>query len=398
MRRGDAAVRLTAMASLCHQIVNHRIAEAVAHVIHCGMITEYQLGLALPTARASGRLRQWYPALVAAMEGHGISTPNRFTYFLANVAEETGQLQAKEENLNYSADRLIAVFPSMFSANPQAAHELASLGPEAIGNYLYADAHRPPGYRMGNIHPGDGWKYRGRGPMQITGRNNYRQFFRAVGLPDDSDPNVLLQPAYGARSAAEYWSRKGCNELADAGEFTKCVIKINGGTTGLASRCAYLKRLQDALIYPEPVKIGKRPALIVSMPEPDHEATIERSEYEAVGQLQGELEPVPTMGPLPPAGYEITESGNVVRSDLSDSAILKSAQVGQRIAWGTGIATGIITGLQALKEAFENMFSDVGPGLLLGLGGLGIALAVLAFVYFRRIEKKRIEMHKRGIA
>lgn len=386
------------MASLCRQISNHRIAKTIVHAIHYHMITEYQLGLALPTARASGRLQEWYPALVAAMEGYGISTPNRFTYFLANVAEETGQLQAREENLNYSADRLIAVFPSMFSANPHAAHELARLGPEAIGNYLYADAHRPPGYRMGNIHAGDGWKYRGRGPMQITGRNNYRQFFRAVGLPDDSDPDVLLQPSYGAKSAAEYWSRKGCNELADAGEFSKCVVRINGGTTGLASRCTYLKRLQDALTYPEPVKIGKRPAMIVGVPELDHEATIERSEYGAPDRLQGELEPVPKMGPLPPVGYEVTESGNVVRSDLSDSAILKSARVGQRIAWGTGIATGIITGLQALKEAFVNMFSDVGPGLLLGLGGLGIALAVLAFVYFRRIERKRVEMHERGIA
>lgn len=386
------------MAPLCYQVSNYRIAEAVVQVIHCHMITEYQLGLALPTARASGRLRQWYPALVAAMEGNGISTPNRLTYFLANVAEETGQLQAREENLNYSADRLIAVFPSMFGANPQAAHELARLGPEAIGNYLYADAHRPPGYRMGNVHPGDGWKYRGRGPMQITGRNNYRQFFRAVGLPDDSDPDLLLQPAYGSKSAAEYWSRKGCNELADAGEFTKCVIRINGGTTGLASRWAYLKRLQDALAYPEPVKTGGLPAMIVGMPEPNQEATIAHPEYEAANRLQPELEPVPTMCPLPPTGYEMTESGNVVRSDLSDSAILKSARVGQRIAWGTGIATGIITGLQALKEAFVNMFANVGPGLLLGLGGLGVALAILAFVYFRRIEKKRIEMHERGIA
>lgn len=386
------------MALVCHQIGNHRIAQRAVHVIHCRMITEHQLGLALPTARASGRLRQWYPALVAAMEGHGISTPNRFTYFLANVAEETGQLQAKEENLNYSADRLIAVFPSMFSANPQAAHELARLGPEAIGNYIYADAHRPPAYRMGNIHPGDGWKYRGRGPMQITGRNNYRRFFRAVGLPEDSDPDVLLQPSYGAKSAAEYWFRKGCNELADAGEFTKCVIRINGGTIGLASRCAYLKRLQDVLTYPEPVKVGQRPAMIVGMSVPDHDATIESSEYGGANRFHRELEPVPTMGPLPPTGYEITESGNVVRSDLSDSAILKSARVGQRIAWGTGIATGIITGLQAFKEAFVNMFADVGPGLLLGLGGLGMALAVLAFIYFRRIERKRIEMHERGIA
>ena len=109
------------------------------------MITEYQLGLAFPAARATNRLHHWYPALVSAMRTYNITTENRFTYFLANVAEETAQLQAKEENLNYSADRLIAVFPSMFGANPQKAHELVRLGPEAIANYIYSDAHRPFG-------------------------------------------------------------------------------------------------------------------------------------------------------------------------------------------------------------------------------------------------------------
>lgn len=358
------------------------------------MITEYQLGLALPTARASGRLRQWYAALVAAMARYDVTTPSRFTYFLANVAEETGQLQARQENLNYSAERLVAVFPSMFRRNRQAAHELARKGPEAIANYLYADVNRPPGYRMGNVHAGDGWKYRGRGPMQITGRNNYRQFFRSVGLPDGSDPDLLLQPGYGAMSAAEYWSRMGCNELADAGEFTQCVLKINGGTTGLASRKAYLRRLQEALAHSEPGKVTLHQAKTASA----QEAAVGVSEVGPVGRLQPELQPVAVMGPVPPPGYEVTDTGNVVRAEISESAILKSARVGQRIAWGTGIATGIVTGLQALKEAFVNVFADVGPALLVGLGVLAVALAVLALIYFRRIERKRVEMHERGIA
>lgn len=360
------------------------------------MITEYQLGLALPTARVSGRLRQWYATLVAAMERYDITTPRRFTYFLANVAEETGQLQARQENLNYSAERLVAVFPSMFKRNPQGAHELARKGPEAIANYLYADVNRPPGYRMGNVHAGDGWKYRGRGPMQITGRNNYRQFFRSVGLPDDSDPDLLLQPSYGAMSAAEYWSRMGCNELADAGEFTQCVLKINGGTTGLASRKAYLKRLQEALAHSEPGKVTLHQAKAAAASA--QRTTDEVPEVGPIGHLDAELQPVAAMGPVPPLGYEVTDTGNVVRAKISESAILKSARVGQRIAWGTGIATGVVTGLQALKEAFVGVFADVGSVLLVGLGVLAVALAVLALVYFRRIEKKRVEMHERGIA
>lgn len=358
------------------------------------MITEYQLGLALPSARASGRLRQWYPALLGAMQKYNIGTPNRFTYFLANVAEETGQLQARQENLNYSGERLTAVFPSLFSGSPQKAYELAQQGPEAVGNYIYADAHRPVGYRMGNVRPGDGWKYRGRGPMQITGRNNYRQFFRAVGLSEDSDPDLLLQPALGAMSAAEYWCRLGCNELADLEEFTQCVIRVNGGTIGLASRNAYLTRLRQALAHPEPVQSSARSVQIAAMPDPIDETSV----VGTGSRLRSELDPISPMGPIPPLGYEITEAGNVVRSDLSESAILRSAQVGKRIAWGTGVVTGVMTGLQALKEAFVNMFADVSAPVLLGLSGLAVVLAVAAFVYFRGIERKRIEMHESGIA
>lgn len=362
------------------------------------MITEYQLGLAFPIARSTGRLRSWYPALVRAMESYNITTPARITYFLANVAEETGQLQAKQENLNYSGKRLIEIFPSMFKANPQTAHNLARQGAEAIGNYIYADIHRPPGYRMGNVQPRDGWKYRGRGPMQITGRTNYVRFFRVLGLPDESDPDLLLQPYYGAMSAAEYWSRMGCNELADAGDFVHCVTKVNGGTTGLASRSAYLRRLRDALTHTNPIPVSTRPAAVGGFPESVEDSSADSARCDSGGCPYDILEPIPPMVPVPPPGYEMTETGNVVRAHLSESAILKSARVGQRIAWGAGIATGIMTGLQALKEAFVSMFSDVTPALLMGIGGIAVILAVVAFVYFRRIEKKRVEMHQKGIA
>jgi hypothetical protein len=138
--------------------------------------------------------------------------------------------------------------------------------------------------------------------------------------------------------------------------------------------------------------------MIVDAVEPTEGAAVEPPGFGPGKGLHAELEPVPPMSPVPPAGYEITEAGNVVRSDLSDSTILKSARVGQRIAWGTGVATGIMTGLQALKDAFVNTFADLGPVLLLVLGGVAVALAVMAFLYFRGIARKRVEMHDRGIA
>ncbi|MFO1157260.1 MAG: hypothetical protein U1E60_00320 [Reyranellaceae bacterium] len=356
------------------------------------MISEYQMGLALPMARSTGRLQKWYPSLVDAMRRYVITTPNRMTYFLANVAAETGQFQAKQENLNYTADRLIAVFPSLFAANPQKAHELVAVGPEAIANYLYADENRPSSYRMGNTQPGDGWKYRGRGPMQVTGKENYRRFFRSAGLPDDSDPDLLLEPAYGAASAAEYWSRNGCNELADTGNFVQCVIKVNGGTIDLAYREAYLKRLQEALTHPASVQSIARPTLLTSSSE-----AVITAEFDRTDRLPAQLEAVPPMTPVPPPGYEVTEGGNVLRKDLSESAIVKSARVGQRVAWATSIVTAAITGLQTLKEAFVNVFLGVSPLVVLVLSGVALVLTLATVVYFRSIEKRRVDMHDRGI-
>jgi len=167
--------------------------------------------------------------------------------FLANMAEETGELAAQEENLRYSGERLRQVFPSMFARDPSLADQLAAQGPEAIANYIYADANRPAGYRMGNVSPGDGWKFRGRGGMMTTGRNNYERLFRAIGLPADTDPDRLLEPEIGALSAALYWKTRGCNEMADLGNFTDAVRAVNGGTINMAKRLHYLQAFQNAM-------------------------------------------------------------------------------------------------------------------------------------------------------
>lgn len=204
------------------------------------MITEQQMGAAMPQAAAAGRVKEWHSHLVSAMDTYAITSNQRICYFMANVAEETGQLKAREENLRYSGDRLLQVFPGLFGSNPNKAYEIAAAGPEAIANYIYADAHRSPSYRLGNDQPGDGWKYRGRGPMQLTGKGNYVRFFRAIGLPADTDPDKLLAPELGSLSAAEFWSRAGCNVTADAGDFTATVRKVNGGLINMHMRLEYL--------------------------------------------------------------------------------------------------------------------------------------------------------------
>lgn len=350
------------------------------------MITKRQMGLAAPTAAKTGRIDLWYDALIAAMIKHQITTPNRIDYFLANVMEETGELQAREENLHYSADQLRRVFPSIFDSLANA-DQVAAGGSEMVGNVIYGDAYRSPGYRMGNKAPGDGYKYRGRGPMQLTGRNNYEAFFRACGLPIDSDPDLLLQPIMGAESAAHFWEVAGCNASADKGAFTEAVIKVNGGTINLQTREMYLGRFVDAMNHPDPVETPKP----VEIPAPVPEPAVTMDELKP----KPALEPVPTPGPVPPPGFETKESGNVVLSDIKQSGIVKGANVGQVVTGAAGAVTVTAGAASQVKGLLPDHLSDVAT---ICLTVVVLALLGVVFWYFRSVKRQRIDLNKRGIA
>lgn len=384
------------------------------------MITARQLGLALPAALAAGRIATWYQPLVDAMTARAITTPNRIAYFLANVAEETGQLQARSENLNYSGDRLMEVFPSLFNGNSALAYATAAGGPEAIANFIYADANRPRGYRMGNIQPGDGWKYRGRGPMENTGRQNYERFFNSIGAPVNSDPDLLLTPKYGALAAAQFWADAGCNALADAGKFTDCVVKVNGGTLGLAARLDYLKRFQDALAHPDPVAASK-PIVVqpvaapIVLPEPLPVPAVTSADYAVEVppmppsitiasepapvevtelKLKPELEPIAAMSPVPPTGYSVQPGGNITRDNLEDSAIMKASKWGKVLAIG---GTSASTAAGVASQA-KDLLGGIGPVPAVCLIVVAVVFGVLAFFAFRKTSNERVTMHNNGIA
>jgi putative chitinase len=93
-------------------------------------------------------------------------------------------------------------------------------------------------YDLGNVAPGDGFKYRGRGLIQLTGRGNYERCGQALGVDLIANPELLGEPALAARSAGWFWMTHGCNELADAGEFEKITRRINGGLNGYPERLA----------------------------------------------------------------------------------------------------------------------------------------------------------------
>ncbi len=188
---------------------------------------------------------QYAPLLaIAAHRYHIDATPRRVAAWLATLAHESARFSTLVENLNYSAEGLAATWPARYAdmaGQPNATARRIARRQEDIANLTYAG-------RLGNgsAGSGDGWKYRGRGLIQITGRSNYA----ASGLVLDLDllerPELLEQPYNAALSAAEWWHRHGCNALADTGDLAAVTRKVNGGLTGLDDR---LKLYAGAMTY-----------------------------------------------------------------------------------------------------------------------------------------------------
>jgi len=180
------------------------------------------------TGCASAVAAQWLPALQAACDQYQINTAQRVAAFLSQIGVESASLTAVVENLNYSAQGLLATWPTRFTEQTAAQY---ARQPQAIANYVYAG-------RNGNgpTASGDGWAFRGRGLIQITGRANYAAAGAALGIDAVDNPDLLAQPANAAMSAAWYFSTHGCNALADTGNTQAITRAINGGLTGYPQR------------------------------------------------------------------------------------------------------------------------------------------------------------------
>jgi putative chitinase len=185
----------------------------------------------------------WTPAINTAMAQFDITTTDRMAAFLAQLAQESGQLKQLAENLNYSAQRLMQVWPTRFPMLDKA--KLYEHNPEKLANCVYAK-------RLGNGDEtsGDGWRYRGRGLIQLTGRSNYQAAAHGIGQPLEEQPDLLVQPGAAALSAAWFWKSHGLNELADGSgtdNFQTITKWINGGTVGLKERMAFWEKAKTAL-------------------------------------------------------------------------------------------------------------------------------------------------------
>ncbi|HMR30910.1 MAG TPA: peptidoglycan-binding protein [Geminicoccaceae bacterium] len=169
------------------------------------------------------------------------ATPTRLHFFLAQLGHESGGLTVTAENMSYSAQRMTEVwpgrFPSLASARP------FERNPERLANHVYAN-------RMGNgpEGSGDGFRYRGRGYIQITGRDGYAEVGREAALDLVRQPDLAFAPEHALLVACGFWRWKGLNELCDTGDFEKVTRRINGGTTGMADRRAWLDKVRRTLM------------------------------------------------------------------------------------------------------------------------------------------------------
>ncbi|MDJ0387114.1 glycoside hydrolase family 19 protein [Roseomonas sp. E05] len=167
----------------------------------------------------------------------------RCHFFLAQLGHESVGLQAREECLSYSAARLMQVWPRRFPI--LAAAEPYARDPEKLAEAVY-------GGRMGNDRPGDGFRYRGRGYIQLTGRDAYRQVGGLAGLPLEEWPDLANDPAHALAVACAFWHWKRLNPLCDQGDFAGVTRRINGGLVGLQDRFAWLERAQRCVPWEEP--------------------------------------------------------------------------------------------------------------------------------------------------
>lgn len=215
------------------------------------MITVTPTLLAAATRCDNAHARVFAPFVSEACTLWSIDTLVRAPAFFAQVGHECADFTRLVENLNYSSERLVQLgrengAGSVWAAAARQAPRLAR-NPVALANFVYAS-------RLGNgdEESGDGWRYRGRGAIQLTGRRNYSRIGRAVRVwvptaPDfEAHPEVVSEPRWSVLAAAAFWHLAGCNALADAGKFEALTRAVNGGLVGYKDRVQRWERAKRA--------------------------------------------------------------------------------------------------------------------------------------------------------
>lgn len=205
------------------------------------LITVDQLRAMIPTNK---EVDAWCEELNKALPKYDITTDQRIAGFISQCAHESMDFNALSENLNYREETLNKVFPRYFGPGKRNAAEYAR-NPEKIANYVYMDEFRTS--KLGNTKPGDGWRFRGRGLKQLTGRDNYTRFAKDYDMTAEEAAEWLETKEGALASALWFWNTNKLNAIADTGNVAALTKKINGGDIGLADRQARYTRAMAAL-------------------------------------------------------------------------------------------------------------------------------------------------------
>lgn len=201
--------------------------------------------------------------------------PLRLHFFIAQIGHESGGLSIERENMNYSAMRMTQVWPKRF-ANAAEAEPFAHK-PEALANNVYAN-------RNGNGPPesGDGFRFRGRGYVQLTGREAYKDVGRLCGLDLIADPDKVSAAAHALRVALGFWKWKSANLLCDSGDFEAVTRRVNGGKIGWVDRLAWLDKVRRVTVVPPVKKLQPKAELAILV-----QKALRQRGYENIGAADG---------------------------------------------------------------------------------------------------------------
>lgn len=195
-------------------------------------ITLEQFKAMIPTNREAD---EWFDIAKVMFDKYEINTVNRIAGFMAQCAHESNDFRTLEENLNYSADSLFRVFGKRYFKSIAHAQEYHRQ-PEKIANYVYMDKNRSKRGALGNVKEGDGWRFRGKGIKQLTGRNNVEQFAKSVGMTAEQASEYLETKKGAFDSACWFWETNNIAKYADNNDIVGMSKRINGGKIGLDDR------------------------------------------------------------------------------------------------------------------------------------------------------------------
>lgn len=323
------------------------------------IVTAQRLRRFCPSARSDiidAIVENWEVA-----EAAGINTPRRIQHFLSTIAVETAGMTDLDENLNYTAKRLMQVWPSRFKS--LAAAQPFARNPEKLANKVYAN-------RLGNgpEASGDGWEFRGGGMIQTTGRVNYR----ACGFEDN--PDDVREPEGGFMAAVDFWTDHGLNRIADTNNPTAVRKAVNGGTHGIEDFRTYLAKARTIF------NGADAPAQTYGIASIAEASTV--GEVEQIAST-----PDADVKSLKEAGSGIAQIADTDR---------KIAGAGAGVLGGGGLIGFVLDRYNDTKDYLQPVFNtfEAIPGSVYFL----VIVAMLGYMWWRSrsVLEKRVNMERTG--